>query len=62
MAKTKLDNNNDVKEVLAKLTNEDFLVSKVDKKSDVVMLPYLTQHHLFNKMLLIKSISERVKP
>ncbi|HHD4242550.1 TPA: DNA topoisomerase, partial [Streptococcus pyogenes] len=42
--KTKLDNNNDVKEVLAKLTNEDFLVSKVDKKERRrnAPLPYTT--------------------
>lgn len=60
--KMKLSNNDDVKAVLAKLKGDDFLVSKVEKKSAVEMPHYLIRPLLYNKMLLIKSISERVKP
>lgn len=60
--KFKLSNNEDVKTVLKRIKTDEFLVEKVEKKSVVVMHHYRIQLLHCNKMQLIKSIFELVKP
>lgn len=60
--KTKLSTHEDVKDVLSRITSDEFDVNKVEKKNVVVMRHCLIQHLHYNKMLLIKSTLEHVKP
>lgn len=60
--KMKLTSNDEVKEVLSRLTSKDFSVDQVDKKSASAMLLYPIPLHLCRWMLPIKSISVLEKP
>ena len=59
--KLKLNTNEDVQEVLARLTSDEFNVAKVEKKERRRMHHFHIQHHLFNKMLLTKLTSVHVR-
>ena len=60
--KLKLNNNDDVKAVLSRITSDDFNVDKVEKKNAVVMRHCHIQHHLSNRMLPIRLTSVHVRP
>lgn len=60
--KMKLTSNDEVKEVLSRLTSKDFSVDQVDKKERKRNAPYPIPLHLCRWMLPIKSISVLEKP